>query len=113
MTNLRDLIASQEPVGEHLQRAIDETRAKIDACFAGRGKFKARLKLGRAIRMNDFGPLRYCRIGVGRLGAGIASNQPIETLNAIQLDMIERRILRIEAALKLAGIDVEALPLPD
>jgi hypothetical protein len=63
--------------------------------------------------MKDFSILGIGRIGSGRLGASIAPNQPIEMLKRLQIDMIERRILRIEAALKLAGIHLDALPLPE
>ncbi len=61
----------------------------------------------------DWNILSLERISKGRLGTSIAPNQPIGMLKTLQIDMIERRILRIEAALKLAGIHVDALPLPE
>lgn len=48
--------------------------------------------------------------GIGRLGA-ICSHTGLAA--AAQADMIERRLLRIEIALRRAGIEVEALQLPD
>jgi hypothetical protein len=43
-------------------------------------------------------------IGVGRLGAQSPARFGVEVAKGAQIDMIERRILRIETALRGAGI---------
>ena len=48
-------------------------------------------------------------IGVGRLGA---TCHHAHAAQAAQLDMIERRILRIEMALRRTGVEVEWINLP-
>lgn len=59
--------------------------------------------------------LNFEQFGVGRLGATVSGpvyRQVGETAaHAAQIDMIERRILRIEKALRQAGIEVESIPL--
>jgi len=52
-------------------------------------------------------------IPVGRLGAIAPKAWGAAGANAAAMDMIERRILRIEIALRRAGIEVESLDLPD
>lgn len=52
-------------------------------------------------------------IGAGILGATCPASHGVVGANAARLLMIEQRILRIEMALRRAGIEVEALPLPE
>lgn len=47
---------------------------------------------------------------VGLLGATAPASHGVEGLKGAQIDMIERRILRIEAALRQAGIDLAEPP---
>ncbi len=53
---------------------------------------------------------------VGRLGAMLLElpdgTFDLNNAGTVRIDMIERRILRIEVALANAGIDVTELPLP-
>jgi hypothetical protein len=49
--------------------------------------------------------------GIGRLGASATGGVSHAMLVGAQTDMIERRILRIEAALRQAGIDIDALDI--
>jgi hypothetical protein len=55
-------------------------------------------------------------LGAGRLGAFVAGFGDREIsaaeLSAAQIDMIERRILRLEMVLRMAGIEVDQLELP-
>lgn len=51
-------------------------------------------------------------LGVGLLGATSPLDGGIELAKGAQINMIERRILRIEMALRRAGIEVEAIELP-
>ncbi|MDQ4421505.1 hypothetical protein OOT33_13840 [Sphingobium sp. DEHP117] len=65
--------------------------------------------------MTETKSLQFSSIGVGKLGAfitGFGDGVEPTMLRAAQLDMIECRILRIEMALRQAGIEVEALELP-
>lgn len=48
---------------------------------------------------------------VGRLGATVSERASREYAQGAALDMAERRILRIEHALKVSGIDVDILGL--
>lgn len=48
----------------------------------------------------------------GRLGAIVGEHATPASIAQAQLDMVERRILRIEMALRRAGIEVEAIELP-
>lgn len=50
---------------------------------------------------------------VGRLGAVVNSDRPVSTMTMAALDMAERHILRLEAALRKAGINVDELELPE
>jgi hypothetical protein len=49
---------------------------------------------------------------VGRLGAYSDASHP-RFLQAAQMDMIERHILRLEEALRRAGINIDELELPE
>ncbi len=53
------------------------------------------------------------RCGVGMLGATFDQRGGMIGAQAAQAEMIERRILRIEMALRRAGIEVETFPLPE
>lgn len=56
-------------------------------------------------------------VGVGMLGASVLFDESAGFSQAMAQGardvMIERRILRIEMALRQAGIEVENLPLPE
>jgi len=52
-------------------------------------------------------------ISVGLLGASVPSSHGIEALKGAQILEIERRILRIEMALRRAGIEVEMVDHPN
>lgn len=49
--------------------------------------------------------------GIGRLGATFDSKHGKIMADAAQLDMIERRILRLEMLLRRAGIEPESVDL--
>ena len=51
-------------------------------------------------------------IGIGLLGATASGEQALAKLPEARLEMIERRILRIEMALRRSGVEVEFLDLP-
>ena len=51
-------------------------------------------------------------VGKGRLGARAYGPHAAALIGEEQIDLIERRILRIEMALRRAGIEVEHLDLP-
>lgn len=54
---------------------------------------------------------RFQTIGVGLLGAHSPASHGVVGADAARLLMIERRILRIERALRRTGIEVEDLEL--
>jgi hypothetical protein len=58
-----------------------------------------------------FVPLMTGQISVGRLGATVPEGSSPDYALTAALDMAERRVLRIEHALKVSGIDVEILGL--
>lgn len=53
------------------------------------------------------------QLSIGRLGAIARPEHSSAAMAACQMDMIERRILRLEAALLQAGIDVQSMELPE
>lgn len=52
------------------------------------------------------------QIGAGLLGATADGEYAAQLIKGERLLMIERRILRIEMALRQSGIEVEHFPLP-
>ena len=52
-------------------------------------------------------------LGIGRLGAMVHPSAPSASMAMAAQDMAERRILRIEAALRKAGISIDDLELPE
>jgi hypothetical protein len=61
---------------------------------------------------NEAGTKLLSAIGVGRLGAVATENMSSTALLVAALDMAERRILRLETALRHTGIEVERTELP-
>lgn len=59
-----------------------------------------------SVPLSDQPPSEY---GIGLLGA---RSTEYFNLDRARLEMIERRILRIEAAFRLNNIDIDALELP-
>lgn len=65
--------------------------------------------------MSDGTPLgEWIDVGLPTYGAGLlgASGRTFAEAEAMRLITIERRILRIEMALRRAGIEVELTPFP-
>lgn len=54
----------------------------------------------------------FDELAIGRLGATVWPNQSQISMLVAALDMAERRILRLEMALRRAGIEVEHIDLP-
>jgi hypothetical protein len=52
-------------------------------------------------------------IGIGRLGSVATADMSNTSLLVAALDMAERRILRLEMALRRASIEVELTELPE
>jgi hypothetical protein len=61
---------------------------------------------------NEAGQKLPSVIGVGRLGATATEGMSTTALLCEALGMAERRILRLEMALRRAGIEVEMTELP-
>lgn len=55
---------------------------------------------------------QFTGYGAGLLGAAVYGPHAADLIKEERLLMIERRILRIEMALRQAGIEVERLDLP-
>lgn len=51
-------------------------------------------------------------VGVGLLGATVDARFGLNNARDERLTMIERRIIRIEMAMRQGGIEVERIPLP-
>ena len=68
---------------------------------------------------NEIGmtPVDRSVMGIGRLGATALTARVMQNgtmeMQIAQIDMIERRILRIEMAMRRAGIEVESIRLDD
>jgi hypothetical protein len=68
---------------------------------------------------NEIGmtPVDMSVMGVGRLGATALTARVMQNgtteMQIAQINMIERRILRIEMAMRRAGIEVESIRLDD